>query len=405
MLQAQGSPQRALQTLRRGTTKAPEATRLHAAFIELALTVGDGVGALAYLKDAVASQVNPPATLYSLAALLPSEYETDINALLQEGRSRYPADAGLAVAEARRMEAAGEVATAEAVLQDAFNQNPGNAEVVNALAVLQARQGKLAEARATFESLGGQNATVQANLANLYLDAGEFQAAIDILSPLVQQNPNDVELKTSYGVALGRSGQTDAAVATLNEALRLEPDNARASRALALLQQQGALTGGQQVQLSQEATALFSQGLAALEASDYGAAASAFSQARTLSNDDGLVAFYQGYALYLSGQDRPATEAFERALTSFPNNSIILNNLGLAYLNLGRFDKALDNLNSAVASDAQNDQAHLNLGLANYQLERYSAAVSSWETALSLNPGLETAVAELLQEARSRAAQ
>jgi tetratricopeptide (TPR) repeat protein len=403
-LQAKESAQEALQTIRRGTSKNPSSVALHRAFMQEALRLNDPAGALAYLKDTVAAQLAPSAGLYSLAALIPSDFATDSLILIREGRSRYPENPTLALAEADVLERQADLASAETILQDALNANPGHVDIVNKLAILQAKQGKLDAARATFALVQGQSDTVDSNLAQLFLQIGENQAAASALEPLIQKYPNDAELKAYYGIALGRLGQFDAAMAALDQALAIKSDLELALQAKSQLQEERNLTGGQTVQLSPEASAAFSEGLNALNQKDYATAAEAFSRARALQ-DDGLVAFYQGLSLYLSGQSREAVPAFSRALEAFPENDIILNDLGLVQLDLGRFDLALDYLKRALAKNPQNDQAHLNLGLTHYRLGQYAEAINSWETALQLKPELETSVADLLSEARSRAAE
>ncbi|MDE0884156.1 MAG: tetratricopeptide repeat protein [Myxococcota bacterium] len=52
------------------------------------------------------------------------------------------------------------------------------------------------------------------------LEEGQFQAAIDLLQPAVEQRPTDVELNTLYGAALLRNGQASLAVWPLRRAYK-----------------------------------------------------------------------------------------------------------------------------------------------------------------------------------------
>ena len=404
-LQAETAPQRALQTLRRGTTAIPDSLTLHRSLMNIVMNAGDAAGALAYLRNEVLGrQENPPAALYSLAATLPEDFTNQALAIVQQGLESYPNNPTLARAAAELYERQEDFANAEAVLQGSLEANPGNTEVANTLAVVQARQGNLDAAEATLSSLGGDDTTTQYNLAQLYLDAGQAEAALNVAEPLAQTSPNDAGVQALYGIALGRVGRVEEANTAFERALTLNPDQPEAQRARALLEQQQGLTGGRTVELEDDAASAFDEGQSALEAGDYPAAAAAFTRART-AQDEGTIAFYQGYALYLSGETRAAADAYTRALETYPESDVVLNNLGLAQVELGRYDLAMTNLNQAISLNDQNANAHLNLGLANYELGRYAAAVTAWERALEVNPELNAAIAERLEDARSRVGQ
>ena len=399
----QNDPQTALQTLRRGAAAVPEAVALHSSLMRIAIGLGDTSGALAYLQGVLGAQTNPSASLYSLAALLPAD-NTAAQGIIQQGLERYPNDPTLAQAEADRLEQSGDTAGAEAALSASLAANPDSVQVANALAILQAKGGNIEAARDTLASVSAQNEVSSFNLAQLYLQAGQTDAALTTLEPLVAARPDDAEVQALYGTALGRAGRTDEANAALDRALTLDPNLASAQQAKSLLEQQNALTGGQKTELNPDAAAAFAEGQSALQTGNYGDAVSAFTKARA-AQDDGLVAFYQGYALYLSGQTRAAADAYAKALETFPESDAILSNLGLAQLELGRLDLALPNLEKAVAANDQNPNAHLNLGQVNYELGRYAAAVSEWDKAVALDASLESSIADRLADARAKAGQ
>ena len=401
-LQFSDSPQAALQTLRRGTQAVPETVALHSAFIDYALELGDAQGALSYLQAELARQSNAPAGLYGLASRLSSSFPAEVAAILQEGRSRYPDNANLILLDARMLEQSGDYAAAETILQNAQSSGSANPEIINRLAIVQAKQGKIEEAKQTFAALGGDNATSQYNLAQLYLEAGENQAALSTLEVLVNSNPNDADALAYYGVALGRLGRYQDALASFEQALSLNPNQAIAEQGKSQLEEQIQISGGQAIEMNPEASQLFSQGQNALNNREFASAASLFSQARNL-DDNGLLAFYEAYAYYFDGKPRQAVPGFNKALESFPNSDIILNNLGLVQIELGRLDLALDYLGRAIGINPSNDQAHLNLGLVHYRLSDYDKAISEWETALNLNPSLDATVSDLLADARAKA--
>ena len=406
-LEAQDSPQAALQTLRRGTSAVPEASSLHSAFIRTALELGDAAGALAYLQETIAAQDNPPPTLYSLAALLPADLQNEALAVLNEGQAAYPGSVTISLATARLLQSQDDAPGAISTLQSALENNEGNEELTNALAVLQAQEGDVEAAQATLESLGTSGEDVQFNLAQLYLEAGDNEAALGILEPLASERPDDAEVQANYGIALGRLGRYEEALAALETALSLNPELSEAAEARSLLQQEQQITGAGervQVELSSEAASAFAEGQTAFAAEDYETALAAFERART-AQDEGLIAFYQGLTYYVTGQSRQAVEPYQRALEAFPESDVVLNNAGLTQLDLGRFDLALDLLERATTANPDNAEAQLNLGLAYYELERFADAVTRWEEAVRLNPEFEASIATALGNARERSGQ
>ena len=409
---AQGDAQAALATLERGVANVPDSTILKRAFLSGTLDQGGAQDALSYLQGAL-TEGTPAADLYALAAELPSEVAPQALEIVREGRSAYPQDASLALAEASLLSQTGDVAAAESVLQEAQGVAPDNLRVTNELAIAQARQGNLDEARATLENASQTNNTVQLNLAQILLEAGQADGAIELLEPLLSASPQDAELYSLYGVALGRAGRYDQALNALDEALVLDPNLTQAQEARQIIAQNQALTQGEPIELEPEAASLFSTGLAALEADDASAAEQSFTQALELQNS-GLLAFYQGYARQLQGDLRDAATSYEQALEELDDSAPVLNNLGFAYFRLGRFDRAIEYLERAVAADPENAEAQLNLGLIYYDLERFAQAVGPLEQAVQLRPELaETSVqvgaeeqlgfTELLEQARSQA--
>jgi tetratricopeptide (TPR) repeat protein len=261
-------------------------------------------------------------------------------------------------------------------------------------------------------SLGTEGDALEFNTAQVYLQAGQSNAAISVLEPLVNRNPNDDEALTLYAIALGRAGRYDQALNSLDRAIQLNPANEQASRARSVIEQNRNLTGNQAVSLNTEAATAFEAGLSALEGGQFNEAMREFDRARSLQ-DQGLIAFYQGYTKQLLGDTSGAVPDYERALQDLPNSATLLNNLGFAYYRMGRFDRAVETLIQAVTADPANVEAQLNLGLVYYDLDRFAQSVTPLEQALTLNPDLaqinlqtqngDFTYTELLEDARSRA--
>jgi cellulose synthase operon protein C len=396
-------PRTGLETLRAGASRVPESLALHEAVISETLRLDSERAALEYLRGLLTAQPDSPPTIYALAARLPSDAQAaGALELIRQGRERYPGSVTLALAESAVHERQGDLAAAEAALREGLESQPDDLTLANQLAIVQARQGRLGEAQATLESIAGEALAAQVNLAQVYLQAGQSGEAMSLLEPLLQDQPEDAQLWTLYGIALGRSGRYGEALEALDQSLALDPENEEVRRARAIFEQTSGVTGGEEITLTPEASAPFEAGLAALQAGDLSLAASEFSRARD-AEDAAIIAFYEAYALQLSGRPRQAIGAYERALEEYSENSTIKNNLGYAYLQVGRFDRALSLIGEAIELNENNARAHLNLGLTYYRLGRYGEALSAWERAVALEPMLEDDLGELLESARDQA--
>ncbi|MEM7737631.1 MAG: tetratricopeptide repeat protein [Deinococcota bacterium] len=413
-LAASQDAQRALQTLRAGVERVPESISLHRAIVREAIRLGDPAGAVSYLEGFLAQNPEASPDIYALAALVPpgtpSEQALE---LVRQGRSLYPEAESLVLAEATLLEKQGYSQASQEVLSNAVPSSPSTdtASTIE-LAVTQARSGQLDQARATMASLGTEGDALEFNTAQVYLQAGQSNAAISILEPLVNRNPNDDEALTFYAIALGRAGRYDQALNSLDRALQLNPANEQAGRARSVIEQNRNLTGNQAVSLNTEAATAFEAGLSALEGGQFNEAMREFDRARSVQ-DQGLIAFYQGYTKQLLGDTSGAVSDYERALQDLPNSATLLNNLGFAYYRMGRFDRAVETLVQAVTADPANVEAQLNLGLVYYDLDRFAQSVTPLEQALALNPDLaqinlqtqngDFSYTELLEDARQRA--
>ncbi|MEM6429678.1 MAG: tetratricopeptide repeat protein [Deinococcota bacterium] len=406
--------QQALQTLRAGVERVPESISLHRAIVREAIRLGDPAGAVSYLEGFLANNPEASPDIYALAALVPAGAPSEqALELVRQGRSLYPQAESLVLAEATLLEKQGNSQASQEVLSSAVPNSPSadTASTIE-LAVTQARSGQFEQARATMGSLGTEGDALEFNIAQVYLQAGQSDAAISILEPLINRNPNDDEALTFYAIALGRAGRYDQALNSLDRALQLNPANEQASRARSVIEQNRNLTGNQAVSLSSDAATAFEAGLSALESGQFSEAMREFDRARSLQ-DQGLIAFYQGYTKQLLGDTSGAVPDYERALQDLPNSATLLNNLGFAYYRMGRFDRAVETLVQAVTTDPNNVEAQLNLGLVYYDLNRFAQSVAPLEQALALNPelaqiNLQTqngsfSYTELLEDARSRA--
>ena len=391
----ENDPVRALQALRRAEGSAPESILLRSAVMDLLLSNNDPASALAYLQQSVTEPLARSASLYALARVLPVSQQAAAMALVEEGLTAFPESSELVVAKADLLLQDGQTEEAAAMLQSMYDENPSNRSVANLLAVAKARLGDIEGAQAIFEAQRGSGPQVDRSLAELYLAAGRGAAALELLEPLLAEDPDNAQLQALYGTAQARMGRLDEGEVALRRALELDEGNILATRSLSLLEQQRSLTADADIEFSEEAGVAFQQGLYALDINEHETAAEAFARSRA-ADENPLTAFYHGYAKQLSGDVRGALADYQLALESFPDSAIVLNNIGYAQLQLGRYDLALQNLNRAVSTDPENAQARLNLGLVHYALQQYEAAIAELQAAAELDPRLGGAVEDLI---------
>jgi tetratricopeptide (TPR) repeat protein len=395
-----GDLEGALATLREAVARVPESASLHAALIGELVRRGEEAEALTVLEARLAADADPDPSIYALATELAPSQRARALAILREGRERHPQDAALALAEAEVLRAGGDFEAAEGVLREALAAAPNHPELANQLAITQAQAGNTDAARATLEAAVTQHpqarAVLERNLAQLLLEAGQNEAAVEVLEPLLARTPEDAELYTLYGLALGGMGRFDQALNALDEALRLAPGSSDAQNARRLVEQNQNLSGSERLAFDPDVAAVFGAGLSALQADELQTAQREFDRAAELQAETagaggaetGTLAFYQGYARQLQGDLRGAVDHYERALEHLSESATVLNNAGFAYFRLGRFDRALDYLTRATQADPGNSEAQLNLGLVLFDLGRFEQAVAPLERALAGNPAL-----------------
>jgi Flp pilus assembly protein TadD len=168
----------------------------------------------------------------------------------------------------------------------------------------------------------------------------EFEEAIKI-------NPDDAKAHYNLGLTYDNQGRLDEAIAEYQEAIRLDPDYARAHNNL-------------------------------------------------------------GLAYYNQGRPDEAIAEFEEAIKINPDDAKAHNNLGIAYAEQGRADEAIAEYQKAIRLDPDYARAHNNLGLAYMEEGRAEEAIVEFETYLQLAPdapdraAVEEDIAKLKESAEYR---
>lgn len=152
-------------------------------------------------------------------------------------------------------------------------------------------------------------------------------------------------------------------------------------------------TNGGQAPPSQEAQALFTQGIEHFKLDEDEAAAQAFEQAIKLEPDYGEAHFNLGLTYGSLGKKTEATEEYKAAVKIYenrlrlePKDADTQYNLGEAQSKLGEFDKAVDAYKQAVKLKREDDATYYALGTAYSKLAKYQEAVAAFQKAVDFDP-------------------
>ncbi|HEY6970459.1 MAG TPA: tetratricopeptide repeat protein [Candidatus Angelobacter sp.] len=117
------------------------------------------------------------------------------------------------------------LADAETWLRKYLASNPQNVAAQAQLGRILAAQGKTQEAITALEAVNNTSPdpAISGELAALYLDGKQYDAAAKILQDLVQKNPNDAQLHSNFGTAQLHQRKYPEAEAEFIKALNLNP--------------------------------------------------------------------------------------------------------------------------------------------------------------------------------------
>ena len=261
-------------------------------------------------------------------------------------------------------------------LRRAYDLDPSNLETQLALAQAYLSVRRASEASQLLNKINPagvpkeRQGLYQQLQAKAMSETGQSDRAADALGKAAAAAPNDASAQFNYGVMAFNAGDTAVAVAALEKAVRLDPDDDNKQKVLVqALVRQGRELQGQAKEASYAKAATTARAMASknpnydnllllgetqLGAGQYDAAAATFAQASAKNGNEWLPYFYAGQAQTASAKLGEAEASLKRGLdraAGGPDKARILRQLGFV------FEKQRDFAQAKVAYRNAGDQA------------------------------------------------
>ncbi len=282
-----------------------------------------------------------------------------------------------------------------------------------AMATRAVRDGRLAEAEALFARVLAAepgNAEALRALGVLEFQAGRYAAAEQRTRQLLALRPRDPAVHFALGLVLQRQGGLEEAAVTYQAALAIDPSHLGSLIALGELQRiQGRFD--QAVVLARKAVAVAPRdgeaasllGSALQGRGDNDEAIAWFETTVARRPDSARAHYNLGVCLQALKRWEEALAAYRRAVQLDPKLMEARNNLGLLLVDAEQPSAAIDHLRIAVDLSPGSAVAHNSLGRAFYTAGQFDRAAVCFERALQIDPGYAEALANLGAVQRSLA--
>ncbi|HHH42017.1 MAG TPA: tetratricopeptide repeat protein [Chloroflexi bacterium] len=191
------------------------------------------------------------------------------------------------------------------------------------------------------------------------LDQGQYEEALAELEKALELAPEDANVHANLGTAYANLGRTEEAIAEWQEAIRLNPDHYLAHYNLGVVYNDLGQT--------EEAIAELQEAIRV--------------------NPDYAPAHRElGLAYAEMGREEEAIAEYQEALRVDPDNVEVHVDLGISYAKQNRLDEAIAEWERALQINPDHAFAHYNLGVAYANLGRAAEAVAEFQTYLRLRP-------------------
>jgi tetratricopeptide (TPR) repeat protein len=299
------------------------------------------------------------------------------------------------------LEQQGNDSAAETAWRALLQIHPGNSEAYAHLGLLEARQGRYAEAVPLYRkalALAPAMPGLRLNLGLSLFKSGALKEAIQTLTPLLKSQPPSsseaLRLTTLIGMAHYGLGEYAAAVPYLKEATDRDPQNlpfrlVLAHSCLWAKEYQCVLDVYHQILAlnAESAEADMLTGEAMDEMKDVAGATQQFRAAVKVNPREPNAHFGLGYLLWDQKQYAEAAQEFQAELANNPDHSQALTYLADANMQTSHPEAAIPMLQKALRIDPGIELAHLDLGILYADAGRQDDALREMKVAAELSPG------------------
>ncbi|NVD99508.1 tetratricopeptide repeat protein [Massilia sp. BJB1822] len=355
----------------------------------LLMQQGDVAGALPYLQRAL--EINPDEGQFWL---------TLVEALLQANQAEQALEF-IQTAMQRGLDnenARGLLQRAQAALSRPYDTPNAPASALQVLGQLY-QEGRYAaleqEARSLLE-IYPKSAIVWSVLGSALHLQGKDN--LTVLRTTASLAPEDAEAHNNLGNALQMAGQLDAAIASYQRALQLQPAlgtaHSNLGAALYAARRYGEAEASYRRALAIDPTGLavyLNLGNVLAAAGQMEAALANYEQALELRADDLEIGIKHAETLQTLCRYQEAEVGYRRALERQPHNDGLLNRLGLVLQAQGQYQAALQVLEQGLLQAPGRPELHLNKGVTLQSLNQFEEATAAYKEALRLQPGFAAA--------------
>lgn len=238
-------------------------------------------------------------------------------------------------------------------------------------------------------------------LAQIALDRGESEEALELVEEFLEDHPFDVEALNICAVAATNLRDEVKAMAIYQKALRLDPKNGAIHHNYGVLLDRLGRHGAALEHLRKALTyqpdfpeAYVNLGNVLDELGETPEALKMYDEALKRRPDSADAFFNKGHALNRMGRYSQAENCFRAALEMEPNDPACLNGHAFALAGLGRDEEAVQQYSRAIARERDNANYLFNRGLSLVRLGRFEEALSDFEAALAIEPDFFEALLE-----------
>ena len=228
-------------------------------------------------------------------------------------------------------------------------------------------------------------------LATAQAGTGAYDAARASLQRALNLDPDSPIARFNLAEVMRRQGQFTAAVEQYRRTLAVDPNYAKAHLGLGLVNRQQGRPAMDSFRRALQSDPLLAEaylglGRESLERRPAAEAARHFLQALRVDPDSAEAHLNLGLAQARQGLQEEALAAFRQAASLDPASPEAHYNLGVALARKGRIREALKAFREAVRLKPEDAEAHSNLGMAYSQLDWLEDAVEAFRQAVSLQP-------------------